>query len=84
VKALSIHRVVIAHIHRNDLPVLNQDFQRNAVRQIDRNRMQGMQLAAQRMQAQRRMVRIQLKQLQGFEILLFQIRKPFEKTRLVY
>jgi hypothetical protein len=51
-KAPSIHRVVVAHIHRNDLLVLNQDFQGNAVRQIDRNRMQGMQLAAQGMQAQ--------------------------------
>jgi hypothetical protein len=41
----SIHRVVIADIDWNDLPFLDQQFQCDAVRQVDRYRMQTLELA---------------------------------------
>ena len=48
----SINRVMVAHVDRNDLPVLNQQFQRDAERQIDGHRMQAIVLAFERMQPQ--------------------------------
>ena len=43
--------------------------------------MQSLQSAAECMQAQRRVVRIQLQQLQALEILFFQLGMAFEETR---
>ena len=42
----SVSHVVITHIHRDDLAILNQQLQRDAVRQIDRPRMQVVQPTA--------------------------------------
>jgi IS30 family transposase len=70
----SIHAIMVADIHRDDLPVLNQQLQCDAVRQVDRHRMQAVQLTAQGVQAQRGMCRVGLQHLQGLEILLTQVR----------
>lgn len=41
----SIHRVVIAHIDRDDLLITDEQLQRDAIRQVDRHRMQTAQTA---------------------------------------
>lgn len=41
----SIHRVVIAHIDRDDLLITDEQLQRDAIRQVDRHRMQATQTA---------------------------------------
>ena len=46
---------MIAHVHRDDLLVLNQQLQRDAVRQVDGHRMQAVELVTQGKQAQRGM-----------------------------
>lgn len=43
--------------------------------------MQALQPAAECMRAQRRMVRVQFRQLQGLEILFFQLGVALEETR---
>ena len=68
-----INRIMVTHIHRNYLLIMNQQLQRDAVRQIDRYRMQTIKSAAQCMQAQRRVQRIGLQQLQGFKVLRAQV-----------
>lgn len=57
-KSTSMHRIVVAHIDRDHLLILNQQHQRDAVRQVDRHRVQSLQLAAQSMQAQRRVAMV--------------------------
>jgi hypothetical protein len=49
----SVSRAMVTHVHRDDLLVLNQQLQRDAVRQVDGHRMQAIELAAQGMQTQR-------------------------------
>lgn len=48
----SVHRVVIPHMDRNDLAVLDQQFQRDAVTEVDGHRVQALQLARESMQSQ--------------------------------
>ena len=61
---------MVAYIHLDDFLVLNQQHQRDAVRQGDGYRMQPVVLPAQWVQAQRGMGRIGLQQLQGFQVVL--------------
>ena len=65
---------MIAHIHRDDLLVLNQQLERDAVRQTDGHRMQAVEFTPQRMQPQRRVRRIGFQQLQGFQVSCAQFR----------
>ena len=74
---------MVAHIHRDDFLVLNQQFQRDAAGQIDRYRMQAFVLAAQRVQAQRGMGRIGLQQLQGFQVVLAHRRSVSQARRAI-
>ena len=60
---VSIDCIVVAHIDRDDLLVLNQQFQRDAVGQVDRHRMHTRQSPGQGVQAQRGVERIQFEQL---------------------
>jgi len=53
----SVHRVVVADVDGDDLLILNQQFPRDAVRQLDRHRMHARQLPGQGVQAQRGVVR---------------------------
>lgn len=46
---------MVAHIHRDDLLVLNQKLQRDAVGQLDQHRVQCFKLAMKRVPAKRRM-----------------------------
>ena len=41
----SIHLIVRAHLYWDDLMILNQQLKRDAIGQIDRNRMQFLQSA---------------------------------------
>ena len=43
----SVTGVMVTHIHRDDLLVLNQQLQRDAVRQVDGDRMQTLKLTSQ-------------------------------------
>ena len=52
----AIHRIMIPHIDRDDLLFPDQQFQPDAVQQVDRHRMQAGQAPADRMQPQRRVV----------------------------
>lgn len=77
VRSGSVNCIMVAHIHRDDLSILNQQFQRDAVGQIDRHRVQAFMLAAQGMQTQRGMGRVGFQQLQGFSVGLPKLRMPF-------
>lgn len=57
----TVHRVVIACIDGNDLAVGHLQLQRDAVRQVDRHRVQALLLALPRMQTQRRVARADLR-----------------------
>lgn len=48
----SIHNIMIAHVHRGDLFILNYQLQCDAIGKVDGDRMQTLQPAAQCMQAQ--------------------------------
>ena len=79
---------MIAHIHRNDLLVLNQQLERDAVRQMDGHRMQALKFAVQRVQRvqpQRRVRRVGFQQLRGFKVSCAQFRcclRSFAARRL--
>jgi hypothetical protein len=60
---------------------MDQQFQRDAMGQIDRHGMQAVEFAFQCMQAQRWMKGIGLQQLQSFQVLRAQGRMLLEKTR---
>src|SRR5690606_3747866 len=77
----SIHRIVIIHVHRHDLLVADDQFQRDAIRKFDGYRMQAIQFPAQCMQAQRRMMRIRLQQQQRRAILLAQPGMALQEAR---
>jgi hypothetical protein len=72
---------MIADIDRDDLLVVDQQLQRDAVRKVDGYRVQPLQPAAQGVQAQRGMVRVHFQQLQRLEVLFFQLGMALEKTR---
>lgn len=67
---LSVDAVVVAHVDGDDLLVLDQQFQGDAVGKIDGDRMDALQFAAQGMQAQGGVEGVGLQQGQGFEVLL--------------
>src|ERR1019366_3334491 len=71
---------MITNIDRDYFLVKNQEFQCDAVRKIDGNRIQPLQPSTQWMQAQRRMLRVHLQQLQCLEVLFFQFGMALEKT----
>lgn len=68
---------MVTHIHRDDLLILNQQFQRDAAGQIDRHRMQAFMLAAQGMQAQRGMGGVGFQKSQCLGAGLPEIGMPF-------
>lgn len=76
----AVHRVVIAYIERDDLLVLNQQLQRDAVKKVDGRRMNAFLAARQCTQTQRRVVRVDLQQCQRFGVLVFQPRVALEKS----
>ena len=59
---------MVTHVHRDDLLVLNQQLQRDAVRQVDGHRLQAIELAAQGMQTQRGVRGAGLQQLECLEV----------------
>lgn len=65
-----------AHIHREDLLILNQQLQRDATGPMNGYRMQAFVFAAQRVQPQGGVGRIGLQPLLGFQILLAHIGMP--------
>ena len=74
---------MVADIHRDDFSILNKQLQRDAERQIDGHRMQAAELAAQGVQAQRRMGGIDLQHLQCLEVLLAQLRVAFQELKWI-
>jgi hypothetical protein len=64
----SVNRIMVAHVHGDDLLVLNQQLQRDAVRQVDGHRVQTVELATQGLQPQRRVRRVHLQQLERLEV----------------
>lgn len=65
---LPIDAIVVADIHQHDAVSLDQEFEGDAVGQIDGHRMQPRQLAAQGMQPQGWMMRIGFQQLQRLQV----------------
>ena len=72
---------MVTHIQRDDLLVLNQQFQRDAIRQVDGHRTHTLKSPRQSMQAKRRVVRVDFQQSQGLGLLVFQLGGRFKKRR---
>ncbi len=63
-----VHHIVGADVDRNELLVFNQQLKRDAIDQVDGDRMQSLQATPQWMQSQGRMVWIGFQQEQGFAV----------------
>lgn len=68
--AISIHAVVVTHIDRDDLFILDQQLQGDAIGEIDGNRMHALQSATQGVQTKGGVEGVGLQQRQRFEVLL--------------
>jgi hypothetical protein len=75
-----LHQIVGADVDRNELLVFNQQLKRDAIDQVDGDRMQSLQAAPQRMQTQRRMVWVGFQQEQGFPVGLSHVGMAPNKT----
>src|SRR5882724_4129677 len=75
---------MIAYVNRDDFFVVDQEFQCDAVRKIDGDRVQPLQPATQWMQSQQGMVRVHFQQLQCFEVLFFQMGIALEETHSAF
>jgi len=63
---VSVNLIMAADADRDDLAVLQQKLQGNAVADVDGDGMQIVKRSGQAMQSQGRMSRIEFQQLQGF------------------
>jgi hypothetical protein len=73
----SINGIVVTHIQRDDLLLLNQQIQCDAVRQVDGHRVNALKSPGQSMQAQGRVVGVHFQQRQGFGALVLHFRVAF-------